>query len=453
MSSNQIGKDNQIAQSNKQLVKSKGSAPEYEELVIEKDKNKNPRYLTSTKVQKKLKDEDDLQSQIIELQNQIIQSNPLGSKDLLEAYQKNEKKFLEIPIVKMFYNNAFHDEKLDSIKQYESKINKLLAPLEWLKVSNVEGKFLNVHHKAGSEIIVEFFMPYYDYSVDVLRNKNTDEILATKLSLINRSFPFYKTVHYSAPGNNKSNTSIGGEQGKLTYAMKFANSFGFLRTIGYKNTQTNNENLKNMIDVVKEFKKNLLGVDYSYSLMFNYSMDYIAHYYLLKNIAPNKTYFTLNRLNILFSMDVLKALEFFYSQEDINNHKDLILDNIEISNDFNVFEKLKEIFNNKDLMIQDDIEDSTFASRKGKMVNELGQENINKISSFNEHLIPIDYFRFIAKLRCLIEFYIQQMLLPGGSDINPIDEGKIFEIKNTLLKKISSKTSSSKNNTIKKGGH
>ena len=238
---NQSDKNKQLVPSNSHEMKNKENDEKIEEIKITKDKNnKGPRALVP---QNKINKEIELQNRIINLQNQVIESDPIGRMEILEAFHESKRKFLEIPRIKMFYNNDFHKDKLETIDGYECLLNDLLAPLEWLTVSYVKDQFLSVHHIAGTEIIMKFFMPYYDYDIDVQRNKN-DEITITKLTIINKMFPFYKTRHVSAPGNNKSNISIGGEQGKLTYAMKFATSFGFLRTIGFNVTKMNLEYLK-----------------------------------------------------------------------------------------------------------------------------------------------------------------------------------------------------------------
>ena len=416
---NQPSKNTQLVPSNSHEMKNKDE--EVEEIKITKDKdNKNPRALTVP--QNKINKEIELQNRIINLQNQVIESNPLGRDEIFYAFQKSKEDALEIPIIKMFYNNAFHIVKLKDIDDYEDHLNSLLPPLRWLKVSRVEKQYLTVHHKAGTEAILRFFMPYYDFSINTVRDEKKN-LIATEARFINKKFPFYQTVHVSAPG--KTDNIKGGEQARLTYSMKLSSAFGFLRTTTYENTLTNFNNLSNMFEVMNIFKNTLKGVDYAYEEMFRFSIDYIAHYYISRNIAPNRKYFNLEVLTKYFGMDKLKKGGYFYSKEDLNNHPELILDkNSELD-----MEEINEIMNDENLLIQDDIEDFTFAARRKKMKEELEQDYEKKISSFNEHLIPIDYFYFIQKLNRKIEILIERGILPFGSNSSLKNEEMINEMK------------------------
>lgn len=409
MNKNQMSKDNQIEEINI----SKGPKE------ISKDKV-NTRQLVRTS---NIIEKSSMEQRLIELQDEVIQnrnSNPMNSLDVLKEYHKYLNSLLENPRIKMFYNNKFHIRKMNNIKDYEQIINDCYPPLEWLVVSRVGTQFLSVHHKAGTEIIMKYFMPYYDYSIEYLRN-NRNEITASEMTLINQNFPFYRLKYSSAVG--KVGNIGGGEQGYMTYASKYTNSFGFLRTINYTNSEQNELNLKNLIDVVNKLKLTLYGVDPEYKSIFNYCIDSIAHFYISKATAPNSEFFTLERLLKYFNMDKLKSYNIFYNDNDLKENPDLILDeDIETGMEMEIINTINE---DESLLIKDDIQEQLYY-KSGNEFKKIGVDE--QIDAGKRHLIPRDYITVRNKLYGIIEILIKSRKLPAPVDISTNIANEIKQI-------------------------
>ena len=369
----------------------------------------------------KLSNEKRINDLLIEL-NETNKSSITNDKNIFLKYQNDLLEMANSPRIKMFYNNDFHDKKID-INDYETMLNSCFPPLQFLRVTRVAGQFLSVSHTAGTEIIMKFFMPYYQYDIEYLRD-NRNEISASVLTLINPKYPFYKLRYSSAIG--KTNNIQGGEQAMMTYASKYTNSFGFLRTVNFTNTETNQRNLENLLFVVKRLENSINNVDYAYKEIFNYCLDYIAHFYISKKVAPNKDFFTLERLKKYFNMDRLNTLGIFYTEEEIKSHKDLIIyDNTTIGNEMALINKIME---NDDDIIQDDIQKRHYYG----ITNEISKtETVIDSGSLNKHIIPKDYFTVITKLHGYIQLLIKTNRLPEGVDISPAIESSIKnEMKN-----------------------
>ena len=389
-------------------------------IIIPRDNKKNfPSSMQITKVNNKI-EKTEMDKKIIDLQEKLIEKNnidAINNVNILNNYQEHLRDLIDNPKIKMFYNNKFHKIKIKNIIQYEQLLNSLLPPLAFVSVSYVAKQYLSVHHEAGTEIIMQFFMPYYLYSIDYYRDSR-GVLQASTLTRIFPEFPFIKLQTSSAVG--KTDNIAGGEQGRMTYAEKLSNNFGFLRTVYYKLTLINKENLENLINNVKKLEINLVGVDSAYRQIFNYCIDYIAHYYIQQGIAPKKNRFTFEILMTFFNMDELKKLGIFYTDKEIEENQDLIIFNDSPLG--NTMERINSIINSKKDLIKDEIDDSQEDIYYYNNSSVLKTNALEPVNAGSKHLIPRDYFTVRDILHNYIEELIDKKILPRGTNISPNEE-------------------------------
>lgn len=368
--------------------------------------------------------------------------NVINDMNVLDMYIEFKKDIMNQKYIRKFYNNKFHREKWN-IDDYESYIEKLLPPLEWLRVSRADHKFLGVNHIAGTQTILKMYYPYCNASIKIFRNPATKKIYGTNLEISNKQFPFIKTEYNTAPGM-EVNPKIRTEKADTTIATKFSECFGFLRSIYYNENDDNVLNLENLFNVMQEFKSQFFEIDNSYIEIFRYGLDEIAHFYISIGTAPERDYFNLDLLNTWFSKKILYVDlrdELFYTDKELE-------DNIYLIEDERIsINKINDIIKNtqEKIIKENEEEDKIEEGDKNKEIKFIGEvsidNNTNVDNSINEkqiiktnqnelqgkninvsnHLIPRDYYTIRNVIYDLLTNYIQNRIFRIGINAKNIN--------------------------------
>lgn len=258
--------------------------------------------------------------------NQMI-SNFIPYSEIQKYNDKSLNVMSNSPQLKRFYNNKFHTNKID-LDGYEELINNLPMPLDWAQVhlvpSNNGYKFLSLSHVVGTSTFIKQFLPFYNAQLDI-KYDDKNNLIGTNLILTNKFDPNKVQKYYNAPGTD-SKCIIGGRKSTLTHAMKFHDSFSFLRTIYFPATKNNEETLNNMLNVMNEFKSCFTGIHPDYIKIFRYALDAIPQYYLELNTLPPIEEFTKEKLLRCFDpKKILKSNDIFYTDDELKkNDPDII---------------------------------------------------------------------------------------------------------------------------------
>lgn len=384
------------------------------------------------------------QQETINAYKKLENLNVINDMKVLDMYRNFKEEIMNSNYLIKYYNNNFHTYKWTS-DNYENFIETLLPPLEWLRVSRANNKFLGVNHIAGTQTILKMFYPYCNASIKIFRNPSTKKIFGTNLEISNKQFPFIKTEYNTAPGM-EVNEKLKTEKADTTIATKFSECFGFLRSIYYNENDENVSNLENLFEVMEEFKNDFYEIDNSYIDIFRYGLDEIAHFYIRKRTAPERQYFTLDLLKTWFSKDILyiKLRDYlFYTNEELENNTYLIQDERLSNNEFdNIIKNIKEKIikeneeedkNNEIKFIGEvSIDNNTNINNNinEKQVIKTNQNDLQiKKINVSEHLIPRDYFTIRNFIHDLLTKYIQHNIFPNGVNvkniINNINNNKI----------------------------
>lgn len=252
--------------------------------------------------------ENDAIKSLVNIFSQVNNRISVDIKDSDYVRMDNYREAKPTPFLKQIYNNDLHNERWDMF-DYENNVQELPPMLDYydsvsVETNSGETMFASFKHEGVTLKLVKWFLPYYQINEELFTRDNS--VRGVNLKLVNKIAPVLKSNYYSMAGKTSDN-----EGTNFAYSTKFNRCFNFTKTYRINPHEEHlRSDLANMIDVMADYKKLYTDVDGDYRIVFNYSLDTIAHFFLESGFIPNRKEFTLDFLKKNIPPETMKGLLF-----------------------------------------------------------------------------------------------------------------------------------------------
>ena len=205
-----------------------------------------------------------------------------------------------------------------TLDDYENALNYMHFPLDMAAAVSTTN-FTSIYMNGTTPALLKMFYPHCDYQEVV--TKDNDLLPAySKITLTNK-FTHVSCTYEDARCAGKY--QVGDLRSELTSTRKHGSNFPIIQTFSLKGS--NIEDMKNLLEVLKEYKNKFYFSDNMQQFRFRHSIDEIAYAYLERSVVPSKSKFTVKILMELFNPDVLmKDPALFYTTAELEKDPSLV---------------------------------------------------------------------------------------------------------------------------------